>query len=423
MDTSELIVTALTEGATASTRNPDATAIGAMYQKLKGLIAARFSGNYDARIILDLSQSDPATWRGSLKSFLGETGADTDAEVIRTARELMALISDPGSNYQVNIDNSPESVADDGNQAGNAFSAHRPARPRRAVPFSERVHPLEVPPNPMIPGIETHGPPMPSDLDHLMRFGRGSEPAPWTSPPERVILIERCRGVQVGEHNEQCSVYWIILPSVAFGSPQKLADLLLGPDTPWARDVFSHDAQPDLGAAAGGSGSTAGSIVAGPGGDTLVIVRDSCGVQVGDHNFQHNEFRIRVAPVTVRASHLGVTSAREEAISRLRDNPGDMAAARTLAEDVARAASIDLEMDLMAWVTSEVGDAQIPLRSVRVHDATGIQMGRLNHASRKVQVAAPKTVDADALAQEILDATAHWHRPTDEPGGTALSPF
>jgi hypothetical protein len=171
-----------------------------------------------------------------------------------------------------------------------------------------------------------------------------------------VILIERCSGVQVGQDNDQYSAYQVTLPDAALQPGQVLADRLLSPDAPWSRDLFSRDARPDLGGVPGhGSRSASRGIVAGPEGDTLVIVRNSRGVQVGDHNVQRNQFRIRVTDVRVQASRLGLTPAREEPISRLRENPRDQAAARSLAEDIARVASTDLVADLTARVTLDPG--------------------------------------------------------------------
>ena len=72
---------------------------------------------------------------------------------------------------------------------------------------------------------------------------------------------------------------------------------------------------------AGGFRVTSRGITASPYGDTVVIVRNSRGVQVGDHNVQHNLFRIRVTDITVNADRLGMTAQREALISRLRENP------------------------------------------------------------------------------------------------------
>ena len=53
------------------------------------------------------------------------------------------------------------------------------------------------------------------------------------------------------------------------------------------------------------------------------MVANSHGVQVGDHNVQHNEFRIRMTDVTIRAAWrigLRATLERKAAISRLRES-------------------------------------------------------------------------------------------------------
>ena len=204
-----------------------------------------------------------------------------------------------------------------------------------------------------------------------------------------MILIERCSGIQVGRDNDQYSAYRVTLPTAALQSGQALADRLLSSDTPWSRDVFSHGARPDLGVASNGFGVGTSRIVAGP------------SVQVGDHNVQRNQFRIRVADVSVQANRLGATSARTTAISRLRDDPGDRAAARSLAEDVARAARRDLVVDLTAQVTRDVGHPHINRSSGEFHGLTGRQIGGSNRARVTVQVSVHR-MDSRALQRQIL---------------------
>jgi hypothetical protein len=126
-------------------------------------------------------------------------------------------------------------------------------------------------------------------------------------------LIERSSGFQVGRHNTQISAYLVTVPSASFGSAQRLAETMLSPDAPWSRDVFSHDARPDLADVARRGPSTSSSgIIKNLEGDTLVIVRNSRGVQIGDRNMQRNEFRVRIRAVAVHADGIGMTRQRLE---------------------------------------------------------------------------------------------------------------
>lgn len=227
---------------------------------------------------------------------------------------------------------------------------------------------------------------------------------PDSGQPGRVILIERCHGVQVGPDNDQYSAYRVSLPGAVLQSGQELADQLISPDAPWGSDLFGVDTRPDLGIAsgAGGSGISPGGIVAGPDGDTLVIVRNSSGVQIGDHNVQHNEFRIRVGHASVQVSQLGVSADRAEDIARLCADPGDRGAARRLAEDIALTAGRELAMDVTARATEAVGDPQIDGWPVGVHDRTGVQVGGPpNRAHITIEVKPPE-LDTHQLARQLL---------------------
>lgn len=249
--------------------------------------------------------------------------------------------------------------------------------------------------------------------------GRASS-APPPDGLKRVILIERCSGVQVGRDNDQYSTYRVSLPTAALESSQVLADQLLRRDVPWSRDVFGHDAQPALGGPVGGFGASSHSLVAGPDGDTLVIVRNSRGVQVGNHNVQHNEFRIRVTDVTVRASGLGMTPARGDAISRLRADPGDRGAARALAEDVAGAASTRLTVDLTAKLARDVGRPQVGWPAA-VRDRTGIQAGDHSRARVTIKVTVSR-LETQKLEHQFRRSAERLARVRAKPQETVPRP-
>jgi RIP homotypic interaction motif len=249
--------------------------------------------------------------------------------------------------------------------------------------------------------------------------GRPSSPPP-PGDLERVILIDRCSGVQVGRDNDQYTTCRVSLPTAALQSSQALADQLLRRDVPWSRDVFRHDARPALGAPAGGFRASSHGLVAGPGGDTLVIVRNSRGVQVGNHNVQHNQFRIRVADVTVRANGLGMTTARGDAISRLRANPGDQGAARGLAEDVARAANTKLTLDVTAKLARDVGHPQVGWPTA-VHNRTGIQAGDHNRARVTIKVTVSR-LETQRLEHQLRRSAEKLARMTAKPRETLSRP-
>ncbi len=270
---------------------------------------------------------------------------------------------------------------------------HRATRPGRVSRVSPSRPPRREAP---VPGPQTPAGP------------QAPEPA---GGPARVILIERSMGVQVGRDNDQVSVYLVTLPRASFGSAQRLAETLLSPDAPWSRDVFSHDARPSLPDIRGaGRGTSSSGIIESPRGDTLVIVRNSQGVQVGDRNVQRNEFTVRVRAVAVHADTLGMTPGRREWISRLRANPGDRAAARLLAEDMGRAARDRLQADLTARVRQLAGNPRLRRWAGRFRGLVGRQIGgHGNRARVQVDIGTAK-VDTRAL-QRSLRAAAERHQP------------
>ena len=187
----------------------------------------------------------------------------------------------------------------------------------------------------------------------------------------RVVLIDGCSGVQYGRGNEQYSVYRVTLPPVALESTAALARHLLSDDRQWSRDVFDHNGQASF-AGLAGAGSAFGGAAEAVAGDTLVIVRNSRGVQVGDGSTQHNEFQIRVANVAIRAVQVGPAAASRAAVDRLCQHPSQ-ATAETVARQIADAAREHLVVDLTAQVTREVGSPVIPGRQPRSPGGPGFR--------------------------------------------------
>jgi hypothetical protein len=220
-----------------------------------------------------------------------------------------------------------------------------------------------------------------------------------------VILIERCSEVQVGRDNDQYHAFRYTLPAAAIKSGQALAEDLLQPGTPWARDVFSYDiALEQVRALSHGRGNPVSGSLPAAGGEILVIVRNSSNVQVGDHNVQHNEFRIRVPPVTVQACQLRATPEREQAIAQLREDPYDQKAAHELAQDIARAARDELVVDLTAKVTVALGDRKIEGFPASVCDRAGYSLGENNRVHMTVEVTAVRVFNTQALEKQFLRA-------------------
>jgi len=227
----------------------------------------------------------------------------------------------------------------------------------------------------------------------------------------RVIELDRCAGVQIGRENDQSSAYRVTLPRAAFRSPQALAETLLSRDAPWSRDRFIHDARPDPRSVAGrGYRSSSSGIIEDPHGDTLVIVRDSRGVQIGNRNRQRNEFRIRISDTAVRADRVGMTRERERCISRLLEDPRDRTAARCLAEDLERAARTELMADLTGRVRDLVGRPEISRWSGKFRNLVGRQIGGpRNRARVQVDVRVSK-FDTRALERHLQEAAARLPR-------------
>jgi hypothetical protein len=222
--------------------------------------------------------------------------------------------------------------------------------------------------------------------------------------PGRVILIEWCDGGQVGRGNDQCNAYRVSMPDITLISGRELAERLFGSGTPWSQDVFSHDAQPHIGGSGRvGFGASSSGTLAAPDGNTLVIVRNSRGIAIGDHGSQRNEFRIRVRAVKINATGLDVNSARRQAVERLRANPGDRDAARSLARDIADAAAAGLEVVMTAQVTRAVEGRQINGWPSRVDQMKAFQVGEHNRQRVivDVNVSWPGT---GRLEHVILDA-------------------
>lgn len=241
--------------------------------------------------------------------------------------------------------------------------------------------------------------PMPAP-DHRMRSS--AMDAADASEPTRVILIDGCSGAQVGDHNEQYSTYWIDSAKLSVDSPKNLAERLFAEDLPVAADIFDLADPPDLDRdVEASSGRQSGEVRTGKRGETLVVVRNSSGIQVGNHNTQHNEFTFTMHDIRVRADQLEASSARSQAIEQLRRDPRNREAARRLAQDVARAADAQARQAITARV--ETAERQLTDSAT---NRSGIQVSGQSNRTRarcKIKIAESGT---RGLEREILSQAA-----------------
>jgi hypothetical protein len=390
----ELVVSALAAGAAARCREDARAAVVIAYVVLRDLVAGRLGEQPDR---IDAAASDRRLGHGRLAEALREKNA-CDREVVSAAWKLLRVLYPRGEGQASGGHSRAASVN------GGAIPAQPGVSARPAPSSPDRPVPVASPPARAVPPASAPLRPV-SGLRAGASSGGVVGPPGAPRVPGLVILIDGCSGIQVGKDNDQLSVYTVTLPA-AFASAEELAELLFAGGTPWARDVFSHDAEPCPPAPQGRPDAYFRRIVAGPSGDALVIVRNSRGVQVGDHSAQRNEFRIVVAPVSVQADSLEMTFARRNAVRRLLTKPTDQAAARYLAEVLAGAAETAVLADVTARLHADLGDPYIHGWPREVSGVTGRQVGEHGTARVKLQVTATK-FDAQALADKIA-AVATW---------------
>jgi hypothetical protein len=373
MDHMELVATALTAGAVASKEPTAPPKMRVAYERLRKLVLERFSGVESVLEDLDQDAAGPQTWRWTLELVLvrmrPDAGIGTD--VIEAAVSLMELIA-CGDRYTASQDKPPATSA-------SAADMAVPVLPPVSQPTSE-PKPNTAGSVPMLPRVRA--------------AGRAAARATMN-----VVLIDGCSGVQYGQDNVQYSVYRASLPSVALVSSEALARHLLGEGSQWARDVFTHNGQASF-AGLAGAGSSFSGVSEAAAGDTLVIIRNSRGVQVGDGNTQHNEFQIRIANVAIKVIQVSQTSASQAAIDRLCRNPSH-AAAEALAKLIAETAREHLVLDLTAQATQEVGSPVISGQPAEIRGRTGVQAAGSAQAHVDVKVEVTH-VNVDRLADLLL---------------------
>ena len=91
MDTLTLVITALTTGFAASTRDTASESLKEAYAGLKGLIWQKLAGKATAEIVLAQHEAKPDVWRAPLEEELREARIFQDENVIKAAQWVMIL--------------------------------------------------------------------------------------------------------------------------------------------------------------------------------------------------------------------------------------------------------------------------------------------------------------------------------------------
>jgi hypothetical protein len=258
--------------------------------------------------------------------------------------------------------------------------------------------PTGEPRSPVPPANHTVGSRIPVEQARLPYGARGVHVA--AAVVKRVVYIDRSSGVQYGQGNDQYTLLRISLPDAALKSSAALAWHLLGKDTQCSRYVFSHDGYASFTGQAGTGGFFLFEDVTEElTGDTLVIIRNSRGIQVGDGNTQYNEFRTRAHQVTITIVEVGQTPEIRAAVGQLRQRPS-WKAAELLANLVANAAMDQLIFDLTAQVTRELGDPVIRGNPAEIDGVIAAQAGGSARSYRTVKVEGD--VNVDRLTKDLL---------------------
>jgi hypothetical protein len=126
MDPVSLIVTALTAGAVAGAQGAATDAVKDLYSGLKALVRKRFTGRAAGEVALEQHEAKPEQWEKALEAELVEVAAGSDAELVRTAQQLMELVDRSGSQagkYLVDVRGAQGVQVGDRNQQTNTFGA------------------------------------------------------------------------------------------------------------------------------------------------------------------------------------------------------------------------------------------------------------------------------------------------------------
>lgn len=99
----ELIVAALTAGATAGLTGATSAAIGDTYNGLKRLLASRLVGRAAVTQALEADETEPDVWQARLGPALADSGVDRDDEILTAARAVLEAVDRHRHGHTTNI--------------------------------------------------------------------------------------------------------------------------------------------------------------------------------------------------------------------------------------------------------------------------------------------------------------------------------
>ena len=126
MDAVSLIVGALAAGALAGTQGTATAAVNDAYTGLKDLIRRRFAGRASTEASLREHEHNSQAWESVLTRELQVVRAGDDADIVKAAQHLMALIDPVGTRvakYSVDLRGAQGVQLGDSNLQWNTFSA------------------------------------------------------------------------------------------------------------------------------------------------------------------------------------------------------------------------------------------------------------------------------------------------------------
>jgi hypothetical protein len=117
----ELIVAALTAGASAGVTNTATVAVQDAYAGLKSLLRPWVRG--EARAALDADEAGTGVWQARLAEDLEASGAAEDGQLLAAAEQLLTLIdAQSAGKYRVDASQAKGVQVGDGNTQTNTFS-------------------------------------------------------------------------------------------------------------------------------------------------------------------------------------------------------------------------------------------------------------------------------------------------------------
>ncbi|MBD2489669.1 hypothetical protein [Aulosira sp. FACHB-615] len=103
MEPISIIITALSAGAIAATKETAGTAVKDAYQGLKALIKKKLEGDALGQAMVDAKPEEIKQAEGLLKDKITKAGAEQDQEIIKVAQELLDKLKEqPGGQQIIN---------------------------------------------------------------------------------------------------------------------------------------------------------------------------------------------------------------------------------------------------------------------------------------------------------------------------------